>query len=73
MQQVLLLRMDEAADTLAVSKSHVERMVARGELRTVQVGRGRRVPTSEIERWVTERMNQAEQRPSAQGDSNAAA
>ena len=72
MQQVLL-RMDEAADSLAVSKSHIERMVARGELHTVQVGRGRRVPTSEIERWVTERMNQAEQRPSAQGDSNAAA
>jgi excisionase family DNA binding protein len=55
MQQVLL-RMDEAADSLAVSKSHIERMVARGELRTVQVGRGRRVPVSEIERWVAERV-----------------
>jgi excisionase family DNA binding protein len=59
MQQVLL-RMDEAADSLAVSKSHIERMVARGELRTVQVGRGRRVPVSEIERWVAERVPRRE-------------
>jgi excisionase family DNA binding protein len=73
MQRVLLLRMDEAADSLAVSKSHIERMVARGELRTVQVGRGRRVPASEIERWVAERMNQPGQRASARVASNAAA
>jgi excisionase family DNA binding protein len=73
MQRVLLLRMDEAADSLAVSKSHIERMVARGELRTVQVGRGRRVPASEIERWVAERMTQPEQRPGARVASNAAA
>jgi excisionase family DNA binding protein len=73
MQRILLLRMDEAADSLAVSKSHIERMIARGELRTVHVGRGRRVPASEIERWVAERMNPPEQRLGARVASNAAA
>jgi excisionase family DNA binding protein len=72
MQRVLLLRMDEAAGALAVSKSHLERMVARGELRTVQIGRGRRVPASEVERWVGERMNQSDRDSGARAAGNAA-
>jgi excisionase family DNA binding protein len=71
--QRVLLRMDEAADSLAVSKSHIERMVARGELRTVQVGRGRRVPVSEIERWVAERVSPREEASVAQGRRDAVA
>ena len=40
MQRILLLRMDEAADSLAVSKSHIERMVARGEHAPFRLGVG---------------------------------
>jgi excisionase family DNA binding protein len=60
MQQVLL-RMDEAADRMAVSRSHLERMVARGEIATIRVGRSRRIPVDEIRRWVQERLT--EQQP----------
>jgi excisionase family DNA binding protein len=69
MQQVLL-RLDEAAKSLAVSKSHLERMVARGELRAVHIGRGRRVPTSEIERWLAEQMVEPKPRPGSYGASD---
>ncbi len=64
MQQALL-RMDEAADTMAVSRSHLERMVARGEIATVRVGRGRRVPADEVQRWVRERLAEQGRQPSS--------
>jgi excisionase family DNA binding protein len=60
MQQVLL-RMGEAADAMAVSRSHLERMVARGEILAIRVGRSRRIPADEIQRWVRERLT--EQQP----------
>jgi excisionase family DNA binding protein len=65
MNQVLL-RMNEAANAIAVSRSHFERLVARGEISTVRVGRSRRVPADELQRWVNERVaEQAQQDPSS--------
>src|SRR4051812_1469069 len=65
MNQVLL-RMAEPANTMAVSRSPRDRLVARGEITTVRVGRGRRVPADEIQRWVRERVaEQVQQAPSS--------
>ena len=57
----VLLRMDEAANAIAVSRSHLGRLVARGEIPTVRVGRSRRVPADELQRWVRERVTEQAQ------------
>jgi excisionase family DNA binding protein len=52
-----LLKIPEAAAELSISRSLLYEMIAAGELRSVTVGsRGVRIPTSEIDRFVTERL-----------------
>jgi excisionase family DNA binding protein len=46
----LAFPMAEAAATLRVSKAHLYRLIARGELRSTKIGGSRRVPRSEVER-----------------------
>lgn len=48
-----LLTPKAAAAALSVSTKTIGRMVRRGQLRTVQVGRHWRVPRSEVERFST--------------------
>ena len=48
----LLLRIDAAADRLAVSRATLYRMVRRGEIPTVRIGTAVRVPVSALERWL---------------------
>lgn len=44
----------QAAEALGVSRQHIYNMLARGELRSVQVGgRTRRIPLTELERLVS--------------------
>ena len=52
--QELLLRIDVAAERLAVSRATLYRMVQRGELPTVRIGTAVRVPVQAIERWVAD-------------------
>ena len=54
--QELLLRIDVAAERLAVSRATLYRMVQRGELPTVRIGTAVRVPVQAIERWLADRM-----------------
>jgi len=52
-----LLKIPEAAAELNVSRSLLYEMLAAGELRAVTVGtRGVRIPATEIDRFVTERL-----------------
>jgi excisionase family DNA binding protein len=44
----LLLRVDEAAEALALSRTKVYELMASGELESVKVGRARRVPTAAL-------------------------
>jgi excisionase family DNA binding protein len=46
------LGIPKAADALDVSRAHVRRLIARGELRGVQLGRRVVVPMAEIERLL---------------------
>jgi excisionase family DNA binding protein len=48
----LLLRIDVAAERLAVSRATLYRMVQRGEIPTVRIGAAVRVPVSALERWL---------------------
>jgi excisionase family DNA binding protein len=52
----LLLRIDVAAERLAVSRATLYRMVQRGEIPTVRIGTAVRVPVSALERWLAGQM-----------------
>ncbi|GIV16019.1 MAG: hypothetical protein KatS3mg022_3416 [Armatimonadota bacterium] len=48
----LLLKMTEAAEMLSVSRANFYRLVSDGRIRTVRLGRARRVPVDELRRFV---------------------
>ncbi len=50
--QRLLLRPEEAAEMLAISRSKLYELLAIGELSCVHVGRSVRVPTAALHEWV---------------------
>ena len=47
----LLLTVEEAAQRLGIGRSHAYVYVLRGELPSVKLGRARRVPADELERF----------------------
>ena len=56
-----LLRIPEAAAELSIGRSRLYELIAAGELRAVKIGsRGVRVFDAELDRFVRERMAQAE-------------
>lgn len=48
----LLLRVDEAAEALGVSRSQVYVLIARGQLDAVTIGRSRRVPVEAVQAFI---------------------
>ena len=48
----ILLRIDETAAILKVSSKTVQRLLARGDLRAVRIGRLVRIPSAEIDRLI---------------------
>jgi excisionase family DNA binding protein len=52
-----LLRIPEAAAELSIGRSRLYELIAAGELQAVKIGeRGVRVPQSELDRFVAERL-----------------
>lgn len=51
-KETLLMTLPEAGDQLRVCAKTVERMIARGELRAVRIGRAVRVARTELERYI---------------------
>ena len=47
-----LLRVDDAAMILKVSSKTIQRLVARGHLKAVRIGRSVRIPSSEIDHLI---------------------
>ena len=47
-----LLRVDEAAAIVKVSSKTIRRLLARGDLKAVRIGRSVRIPSSEIDRLI---------------------
>lgn len=57
--QPALLRRPEACRALGIGPSTYKALVARGALREVAIGeRGRRLPFSEVQRYISERLEQ---------------
>ena len=52
--ETVLLKIPEVMDRLAVGRSKVYELMSSGELRSVKVGRSRRVPSDELERFIAE-------------------
>jgi excisionase family DNA binding protein len=50
--QELLLRIDVAAERLAVSRATLYRMVQRGDIGVVRIGSAVRIPVSALEQWL---------------------
>lgn len=52
-----LLRIPEAAAELSIGRSRLYELIAAGEVRAVKIGsRGVRVPASELDRFVADRL-----------------
>lgn len=54
MNTPLLLRPEEAAQLLKISRSQTYRLLAAGELPSLRIGRSIRVPLAALTRWVEE-------------------
>lgn len=46
------LKVEEAAQALSIGRSTAWAMIKEGQLATIKIGRSRRVPVSEIERFI---------------------
>ena len=55
MTETLLLTVPEVAQALHICKSYAFRLVARGQLPSVTLGRARRVPRRALEAWLAKR------------------
>jgi excisionase family DNA binding protein len=54
----LLIRPEEAAKAISVSRSTFYEMLARREIESVSIGRSRRIPVAALRRWVEEQASQ---------------
>jgi excisionase family DNA binding protein len=51
-----LLTVKETAARLALGRSTVYELIARRELKTIKIGRARRVPESAVEEWIAQQV-----------------
>ena len=52
----LLLRPEEGAEALGLSRARLYELMADGELKSIKVGRCRRIPLAELESWVARKL-----------------
>jgi excisionase family DNA binding protein len=48
----LLLKVEEVAELTSLGRSKIYELVASGELRSVSIGRARRIPVAALAAWV---------------------
>lgn len=59
-EDLLLLRVDEAAKVLQVGRNKVYELAAAGELPSLHIGRQLRIPTEELREWIRAQAQGAE-------------
>jgi excisionase family DNA binding protein len=52
----LLLRPEEAADAIGVSRARFYELLAAGKIKSIKIGRSRRIPVEELQGWVSEEL-----------------
>jgi excisionase family DNA binding protein len=48
----LAVKVERAAELMGVSRAHLFRLIARGEIKTVKTGSRRLVPVRAVEEWL---------------------
>lgn len=56
----LLLRVDDAAQLLGISRAKAYQLVSSGRLPSVKIDRTRRVPLAALERWIENQIAEPE-------------
>jgi len=54
MEIKLLLKVEEAAEIFGISRTAMYLLMQRGEIKSVKIGRSRRIPRVELEKFVEE-------------------
>ena len=67
MTDTLLLTVQEAADRLNLGRSLTYRLLLAGDLRSVTIGRARRVPVGAIEEFIQSRLDAVDNSPTVLG------
>jgi excisionase family DNA binding protein len=52
-----LLTIREVASRLAIGRTTVYELIAKQELKTIKIGRARRVPESVLEQWIARQLS----------------
>lgn len=52
MRSTLLLTPEQAAHELSIGRSRLFELIGSGEIRSVKIGRSRRIPQSELARYI---------------------
>ena len=52
--ETVLLKIPEVLERLAISQTKLYELMSSGELRSVKVGRSRRVPSAELDRFIAD-------------------
>lgn len=56
----LVYSINDAAAALDISRSQMYRLISKGEIKSIKFGvRGQRVPASELNRWVEQKLADA--------------
>ena len=55
-----LLTVADVARRLAVGRTTVYELISHGGLRTIKIGRARRIPESALENWIAQQLNEQE-------------
>lgn len=61
-----LLTVNEAAARLAIGRTMLYELIARRELRTMKIGRARRIPESAVDEWITRRLRDQAAEPACE-------
>ena len=56
----LLLKVDEATQLTGLGRSKIYELLASGQLRSIAVGRARRIPADALRDWIAEQVSAAE-------------
>ncbi len=51
----ILLRPEQGAEAIGVSRATLYKLMASGELKSITIGRSRRILVDELRRWVQEK------------------
>ena len=59
--QPLLLTTGQASQVLQIGRSHLYKLLGRGEIKSIKIGRNRRIPVMELERYIEQEMEDGEE------------